>query len=150
MTVSAGSEQRALAPSSREDVDLETRRRRVKIKAEALRDRLQHEADKIDDKRQNVRDFVVRYRWPLLGATTALGYAVAGRRQRRRHRGAERVVVVDSGSGTRVAAKRGTALGFLAGRALELAAKAALHEVQDRLDGGSFIRRGGEDGFSDE
>lgn len=133
--MSAPADDRALAPAGDDDadLDLEDRRRRVKAKAEALRDRLQEEADRIDDAREGVRDFVVRYRWPLLGATTAFGYAVASRRKRPPK---EQVVVVDSAPST----SRGSAWGFIAGRALELAAKMALSEVQNRLEGGGLIR----------
>jgi hypothetical protein len=143
--MSAPADSRALAPSETErdgeELDLEARRHRVKVKAEALRDRLQHEAEKIDDARESARDFVVRYRWPLLGATTAFGYAVARRRKRRPK---QQVVVVDQG------AKRNTVWGLLAGRALELATKIALNEVQNRLEDGGLIRTDAEVDSSDE
>ena len=137
---------RALTPAAPErddemELDVEARRRRVKEKAEALRDRLQHEADKIEDAREGARDFVVRYRWPLLGATTAFGYAVARRRKRSPK---EQVVVVDSSE------RRGSAWGFVAGRALELAAKIAMSELQNRLEGGGLIRTDDEVDSSDE
>jgi hypothetical protein len=77
----------------------------------------------------------------LLGATTAFGYAVARRRKRRPK---QQVVVVDQG------AKRNTVWGLLAGRALELATKIALNEVQNRLEDGGLIRTDAEVDSSDE
>jgi len=115
----------ALAPRADEAPtdDLEARRRRVHEKAEALRDRLSDEARRVDEARRDAHAFVVRHRWPLLGLSAAFGYGVA----RRRGRPEQRVVVVDSAS-------KGSPWGALAGRVLEMAARAAVDAARAHLE----------------